>query len=126
MQGLLDSDIAEIYAVETKRINEAVKNNPDKFPEGYLIELAEAEWLPLRSKISTSMKGGRIYKPKVFTEKALYMLLTILKSPKSPQATLQIVETFTRLSELNRAIATIHDLPENSAKQKHYWLKQLN
>ena len=51
---LLDSDVAEIYNVETKRINEAVKNNPDKFPVGYVIELEKKEWDRLKSKFSTS------------------------------------------------------------------------
>jgi hypothetical protein len=52
---IIDSDVAELYGVETKRINEAVKNNPEKFPPGYLIELTQNEWSPLKSKISTSM-----------------------------------------------------------------------
>ena len=50
---ILDSDLAELYGVETKRINEAVKNNPDKFPRGYLFELTREEWTPLKSKFST-------------------------------------------------------------------------
>ncbi len=53
-QVLLDSDVAEIYEVETKRINEAVKNNPDKFPDEYSIELSKDEWDSLKSKFSTS------------------------------------------------------------------------
>ena len=77
---MMDSDVAEIYGVETKRINEAVKNNQDKFPEGYLFELNSEEWLILKSKFSTSIKGGKIKRPKAFTEKGLYMLATILKS----------------------------------------------
>jgi hypothetical protein len=54
---LLDSDVAELYRIETKRINEAVKNNPDKFPAGYIIELDKTEWDGLKSKFSTSIKG---------------------------------------------------------------------
>ena len=56
VQVLLDSDVAEIYEVETKRINEAVKNNPDKFPDEYIIELRKDEWDSLKSKFSTSKK----------------------------------------------------------------------
>lgn len=67
---LLDSDVAKIYGVETKRVNEAVKNNPEKFPEGYLIELDKAEWEGLKSKFSTSIKGGKVKLPVAFTEKA--------------------------------------------------------
>ncbi len=77
---LIDSDVAELYGVETKRINEAVKNNPNKFPDGYLIDLTSKEWEILKSKFSTSIKGGKIKQPKAFTEKGLYMLATILKS----------------------------------------------
>src|SRR4030043_1377746 len=73
---ILDSDVAEIYGVETKRVNEAVKNNPDKFPEGYIIALNKKEWDGLKSKFSTSIKGGKVKIPSAFTEKGLYMLAT--------------------------------------------------
>ena len=56
---LLDSDVAELYEVEVKRINEAVKNNPDKFPDGYIVELTNDEWENLKSKFSTSSWGGK-------------------------------------------------------------------
>lgn len=84
---LLDSDVADLYGVETKRINEAVKNNPDKFSDGYIMELDKNEWASLKSKFSTSMKGGKVKLPSAFTEKGLYMLATILKSPQATQAT---------------------------------------
>ena len=77
---ILDSDVAELYEVETKRINEAVKNNPSKFPDGYIVELSKNEWDLLKSKFSTSKRGGKVKLPKAFTEKGLYMLATILKS----------------------------------------------
>jgi hypothetical protein len=70
---LLDSDVAELCKVETKRINEAVKNNPDKFPAGYIIELDKTEWDGLKSKFSTSTKGGKVKLPSAFPEKGLYM-----------------------------------------------------
>ena len=78
---LLDSDVAKIYGVETKRINEAVRNNLDKFPSGYVIELDKSEWGALKSQFSTSTKGGKVKLPSMFTEKGLYMLATIFKSP---------------------------------------------
>ncbi len=77
---LLDIDVAELYGVETKRINEAVKNNPEKFPDNYIINLSKNEWEALKSKFSTSIKGGKVKTPKAFTEKGLYMFATILKS----------------------------------------------
>src|SRR3990172_10364082 len=88
---LLDSDLAELYGVETKRINETVKNNPDKFPDGYIIELTKNEWDSLKSKFSTSTKGGKVKLPSAFKEKGLYMLATILKSPTATQTTIAII-----------------------------------
>ena len=81
---LLDRDVAELYGVETKRINEAVKNNPDKFPPRCIIYLDDEESAVLRSKLSTlepSQGKGRYskYNFKAFTERGLYMLATILK-----------------------------------------------
>ncbi|EFK96835.1 conserved hypothetical protein [sediment metagenome] len=114
---LLDSDVAEIYGVETKRINEAVKNNPDKFPDGYIIELDKKEWEELKSKFSTSNKGGKVKLPTAFPEKGLYMLATILKSPRAVQATLAIIETFTKIRELSRTIKELSVI-NNDKKQK--------
>jgi len=67
--ALLNADVVEIYGVETKRINEAVKNNPDKFPAGYIIELDKTEWAGLKSKFSTSTIGGKVKLPSAFPEK---------------------------------------------------------
>ena len=87
---LLDQDVALIYGVETKRINEAVKNNLEKFPEGYLIQISKDEWVGLKSKFSTSKRGGKVKPPTAFPEKGLYMLATILKSPQATEATFTI------------------------------------
>jgi hypothetical protein len=89
---ILDSDVAELYNIETKRVNEAVSNNPEKFPNGYVIALNASEWGNLKSKFSTSNsgRGGKNKLPNVFTEKGLYMLATILKSPKATQTTIAI------------------------------------
>lgn len=118
---ILDRDVAELYGVETKRVNEAVKNNPDKFPEGYVFALTEEETHALRSKFSTLETNGRgqhtKYVPKAFCEKGLYMIATILKSPRATQTTIAIVESFTKLRELTRNIEAIHNEPDN-AKQK--------
>ncbi len=77
-QVILDCDVAELYSVQTKEINQAVKNNPRKFPEGYIFQLNNQEVNSLRSKILTLKNGGRgqhsKYTPKAFTEKGLYML----------------------------------------------------
>ncbi len=101
---ILDSDVAELYGVETKRINEAVKNNPNKFPKGYLIELQHEEWDSLKSKFSTSKKGGKVKLPVAFTERGLYMLATILKSPQAVDTTIAIVNTFAQIKDLTQTI----------------------
>lgn len=115
---ILDGDVAELYGVETKRINEAVSRNTEKFPQGYLIELTQDEWVPLKSQFATSIKGGKIKLPTAFTERGLYMLATILKSPKAVETTLAIIDTFAKVRELNHVIHQVQSLPENSAKQK--------
>ena len=80
---LLDRDVATLYGIETKRVNEAVKNNKDKFPKKYLFTLTKSEWMNLRSKISTTNFSKTRVPPKAFTEKGLYMLATILKSKQA-------------------------------------------
>ncbi|GHT21389.1 hypothetical protein FACS189430_01340 [Bacteroidia bacterium] len=110
-QVILDSDVAELYGVETKRINEAVNNNPAKFPAGYILSLPDDEMRVLRSKFSTLENAGRgkyaKYNAKCFSERGLYMLATILKSPVATDTTLDIVETFAEVKELSRTIAEI-------------------
>ena len=97
-QVMLDSDLAKLYRVETKRINEAVKNNLDKFPERFSWKLDDYEYNNLRSKISTSSKlndyGGRRYNPRVFTEQGVAMLATILKSKTATEVSIKIMDTF--------------------------------
>ena len=104
-QVLLDRDVAQLYGVQTKRINEAVKNNPDKFPVEYLITLTTNEWSVLRSKFSTANFSKTRVPPKAFTEKGLYMLATILKSKQATEATFLIIETFTKLRALQKTLA---------------------
>jgi len=104
---ILDSDVAELYGVETREINQAIKNNPEKFPQGYIIQLSKEEWSILKSKFLISSWGGKNKLPNVFTEKGLYMLATILKSPKATQTTLAIVEAFAKIRELSRAVSQL-------------------
>ena len=97
---ILDSDVAELYGVQTMRVNEAVKNNPDKFPEGYVFEINNQEFMGLLSKFSIANVSPKTrFIPKVFTEKGLYMLATILKSDRVIAATIAIVETFEKLEK---------------------------
>jgi len=114
---IIDSDIARLYGVATRDINKAVKNNPDKFPDGYIIELSEYEWKQLKSNISTSIKGGKVKIPKAFTEKGLYMLATILKSSRATETTLAIIETFTKIRELQRNVQTLSQTHDEQTKK---------
>ena len=116
---IVDTDVAELYGVETKRINEAVKNNPEKFPKGYLFSLNKQEKDELVENFDRFRKlKHSTASLKVFTEKGLYMLATILKSPKAVETTLAIIDTFAKVRELSHAVHQIQSLPENSPKQK--------
>jgi phage regulator Rha-like protein len=120
-QVILDSEVAELYGVETRDINKSVKNNPDKFPVGYIFELSESEFENLRwnfstandadenlqSKISTTKMAKTRVLPKAFTEKGLYMLATILKSKRATETTIEIVEAFAKMRELSRTMAQL-------------------
>ncbi|WP_101690372.1 ORF6N domain-containing protein [Dysgonomonas massiliensis] len=119
-QIILDSDVAELYGVETKRINEAVKNNPDKFPDGYIIQLTDEESKVLRSKFSTLESGKGHYSKyamRGFSEKGLYMVATILKSPKATETTIAIIETFAKVRELSRSIAEISETSDKDMQK---------
>lgn len=116
---LLDSDVAQIYGVETRDINKAVANNPDKFHAGYIVELSKQEKMELVENFHRfeRLKHSTV-NPKAFTEKGLYMLATILKSPVATQATISIIETFTKIRELSRNVkelSTIQDKTQQKA-----------
>lgn len=108
-QVIIDRDVAEIYGVVTRDINKAVRNNPDKFPAGYIIELDEKEKGELVENFHrfNTMKHSTVM-PKAFTEKGLYMLATILKSKTATEATIAIIETFTKLRQLARTIDNVN------------------
>jgi len=112
LQIILDSDVAALYGVETMRINEAVKNNSDKFPEGYILELSKEE----KQKVIEIFDNPKIKfspaLPKAFTEKGLYMLATILKSQQATRTTIAIVEAFAKIRELSRTVAELSENPE--------------
>ena len=106
----MDFAVAELYGVATREINQAVRNNPQKFPQGYILQLGKEESAALRSKILTLKEEtgtGRHskYNYKAFTEKGLYMLATILKGERAVQTTIAIIEAFSKLRELSRAIS---------------------
>ena len=94
---ILDSDLARLYGVETKRINEAVKNNIEKFPERYCFKLSDNESNNLLAEIfdqKIEKRGGKYKNPRVFTEQGVYMLATILKSKLATSITIAIMDAF--------------------------------
>lgn len=121
---IIDADVANLYGVETKRINEAVKNNPDKFPTDYMFSLTIDELSDLRSKNSTTKISSKSrVLPKVFTEKGLYMLATILKSKNALNVTFAIIETFTKVRNLKQELVDLHketDPEKHTSKMQHF------
>ena len=118
-QVILSNHVAELYGVETREVNQAIKNNPEKFPDGYILELDKKEKEEV-VKIFDNL-GNLLYSPanpKAFTEKGLYMLATILKSDKAVETTIAIVEAYAKLKELSRVMTEIPQQEENSLEQK--------
>ena len=129
---MLDSDIAELYGVETREINQAVKNNSNKFPDDFLFTLSGEEWESLRSKnLTLNEKKGRgqhrKYAPLAFTEQGVYMLATILKGDVAADVTISIMRTFAKmrkyLVEHTDLYRQIGEIKEEIAKNKE-WTKE--
>ena len=100
---MLDSDLAKLYNVETKRINEAVKNNIEKFPERYCFKLSDNESDNLLVEIfdqKIEKRGGKYKNPRVFTEQGVYMLATILKSKEATKITIAIMDAFVVMKKI--------------------------
>lgn len=116
---LIDRDVAELYGVETKRVNEAVKNNPDKFPEGYFFTLQGVEKQQLVENFDhfKTLKNSPV-EPRAFTEKGLYMLATILKSERATAVTIAIIETFAKVRGLKRELVELHKETDKSVQEK--------
>ncbi len=123
-QVMLDADVAELYGVKTKEINQAVRNNPEKFPNGYVFEVDNQEFVNLRSKFLTANVSSKSrVLPKAFTEKGLYMLATILKSPQATQATIAIIEAFATVRQLKQELRALHgetDREQQQLKMRHF------
>ena len=117
---MLDSDLARLYEVETKRLNEAVKRNISRFPVHYMFQLTKEEFLNLKSQNATSSWGGVRKMPFVFTEQGVAMLSSILRSEKAIQINMQIVDTFVKMRQWaieNKEIA------QRLAELEHYFIQ---
>lgn len=116
---LLDCDVAALYGVKTKEINQAVRNNPNKFPTGYVFMLCDdekCEVVKIFDRLS-NLKYSTAH-PTAFTERGLYMLATILKSERAVNTTLAIVDTFVRTRELARTMVQLQDVPDGGEQQR--------
>ena len=123
-QVLLDRDVAALYGVETRVINQAVKNNPEKFPAGYVVGLSSDEFATLRSKFLTANVSSKSRAlPKVFTERGLYMLATILKGEQAVRTTLAIIETYAEVRAMKRELLALHtetDVKKRNSMMRHF------
>ncbi|MBQ3806948.1 MAG: ORF6N domain-containing protein [Kiritimatiellae bacterium] len=124
---LLDRDVASLYGVETREINQAVKNNHAKFPDGYVFQLSDEEFSEWRSKFLISgssdeekagVKRGLRHAPNAFTERGLYMLATILKGARAVETTLSIIETYAQVRELARTMESLQNVKDGGNQQR--------
>ena len=131
---MLDSDLARIYGVPTKRLNEQVKRNASRFPSDFMFQMTEAEYGSLRSQTATSKKGrgGRRFLPFVFTEHGAVMLATVVDSPVAINASIQVVRAFIRLrqmlsshTELARKLAALEGKYDQQFKAVFEAIRQL-
>lgn len=131
IEVMLDSDLAELYGVETRQINQAVSRNLSRFPSDFMFECSEDEWSSLRSQNVTLKTDGRgahrKYVPKVFSEQGVYMLATVLKSQRAADVTIAIMRTFTKMRhyaiEYSDLAKQIHELRQEVVASKE-WTKE--
>ena len=110
---MLDRNLAELYGVETKFLNRAVKRNIERFPEHFMFQLSKEELASLRFHFGTSTRGGRRYLPYAFTENGVAMLSSVLNSERAIHVNIQIMRTFTKLREM---LATHKELAHKLAE----------
>lgn len=97
---MIDSDLAELYQVVTKRLNEQVRRNKDRFPEDFMFQMTQEEWENLRSQNATSRSwGGRRVPPYVFTEHGVLMLSSVLNSERAIQVNIRIMRIFNKIKQ---------------------------
>jgi len=118
---MLDSDLAELYETETKRLKEAVRRNIDRFPSDFMFEVNKQEFESLRTQFASSNRGGTRYLPFVFTEQGVAMLASVLNSSKAIEINIQIVRAFVLLRQFalaNEVLANkLHELEKQYNKQ---------
>jgi len=114
---MFDRDLAKLYGVEIKRLNESVKRNQKRFPPEFMFQLTEGEWTNLRSQIATFSKDARKYKPYVFTEHGILMLSSVLNSDRAIDENIKIMKIFVHMRN--------YVLSNNSANEQIAELRKL-
>lgn len=122
---MIDRDLAELYEVETKALNQAVKRNIDRFPSDFMFQLNKKETDILRSQFVTSSWGGRRYLFYVFTEQGVAMLSSVLNSDRAIQVNIQIIRTFTKLRELLITNKQLREKIENMERKYDKKLREV-
>ena len=117
---MLDSDLARLYEVETKVLNQAVKRNITRFPDNFMFQLSKDEWQSLRSQIVTFSGDIRKYTPYAFTEQGVAMLSSVLHSEKAIQVNIQIMNTFVKMRQW--AIES-KDIARRLSELEHYFME---
>jgi len=120
---MLDEDLAKIYGVETKVLNQAIRRNKNRFPEDFMFQLTIKEFNNLRSQIVTSSWGGRRKMPFVFTEHGTVMLASVLRSKRAVQMSIEVVKTFVRFRQV---LASHKNTMEQVTEIRSFMLKQSN
>ena len=116
---LIDADVAELYGVQTREVNQAVRNNPGKFPYGYIFKLDRYEKEEVIKNFDhlNKLKFSKVA-PTAFTERGLYMLATILKGERAEKTTLAIIDTFVQVRELARTMEALQNVEDGGAQQR--------
>lgn len=117
---MLDSDLAKLYNVETKRLNEAVKRNISRFPIDFMFQLTKEEWRFLRSQFATFSKDKRKYTPYAFTEQGVVMLSSILNSEQAIAINIQIMRVFVQIKQF---ALTNKDLTQRLDEMEHRFIQ---
>ena len=125
---LLDEDLAGLYGVQTRVLNQAVSRNIERFPEDFAFRLTTDEFENLKSQIVTSSWGGRRKPPRAFTEQGVAMLSSVLRSPRAISVNIAIMRTFVRLREIladNSALRRKIEQHDEQIKQLFLILRQM-
>jgi len=120
---MLDEDLADLYQVETKRLNEQVKRSQERFPEDFMFQLRIEEYENLKSQFATSSWGGRRKLPFAFTEQGVAMLSSVLNSSIAISVNIQIIRVFTKMREIiltnKDVLLKLEQLEKEVSKNKH-------